>query len=234
MVRLLKRSVPLLAIPLALALSGASYASGSVTLFGPGASFTPNGIQLTSNSNQAFGGIDFAVPSGTTLGNLSTLAATFTVNSGDCGAGSPRYQLNVSTGSGTKNIFVYLGTAPNFNCGGAGATVSTGNLLDGSQRVDSTQVGGPFYGTLQDAINALGANTPVTGIQLVVDSGWAFPNTGQSFTFTSVTVNGMTLNLSSPTSKDQCKKGGWQTFVNPTFKNQGQCVSWVNHQEHGH
>jgi hypothetical protein len=28
-----------------------------------------------------------------------------------------------------------------------------------------------------------------------------------------------------PTSKDQCKRGGWQTFG--VFKNQGDCVSWV-------
>jgi hypothetical protein len=28
-----------------------------------------------------------------------------------------------------------------------------------------------------------------------------------------------------PTSKDQCKKGGWQTFG--VFKNQGDCVSFV-------
>jgi hypothetical protein len=30
-----------------------------------------------------------------------------------------------------------------------------------------------------------------------------------------------------PTSKDQCKNGGWMTFTNPSFKNQGQCVSSV-------
>jgi hypothetical protein len=30
-----------------------------------------------------------------------------------------------------------------------------------------------------------------------------------------------------PTSKDQCKNGGWQTFNNPAFKNQGDCVSYV-------
>lgn len=30
-----------------------------------------------------------------------------------------------------------------------------------------------------------------------------------------------------PTSKDQCKNGGWMTFNNPTFKNQGACVSYV-------
>jgi hypothetical protein len=28
-----------------------------------------------------------------------------------------------------------------------------------------------------------------------------------------------------PTSKDQCKNGGWRNF--PGFKNQGDCVSFV-------
>jgi hypothetical protein len=31
----------------------------------------------------------------------------------------------------------------------------------------------------------------------------------------------------SPTTKDQCKDDGWRDFTNPTFKNQGQCVSYV-------
>lgn len=31
-----------------------------------------------------------------------------------------------------------------------------------------------------------------------------------------------------PTSKDQCKKGGWQKFNNPSFRNQGDCVSYTN------
>ena len=30
-----------------------------------------------------------------------------------------------------------------------------------------------------------------------------------------------------PTSKDQCKNGGWQAFNNPVFSNQGACVSFV-------
>ncbi|MFA6981865.1 MAG: hypothetical protein WC243_02495 [Patescibacteria group bacterium] len=29
------------------------------------------------------------------------------------------------------------------------------------------------------------------------------------------------------TNKDQCKNGGWMTFANPPFKNQGDCVSFV-------
>jgi|tagenome__1003787_1003787.scaffolds.fasta_scaffold20644048_2 hypothetical protein len=31
-----------------------------------------------------------------------------------------------------------------------------------------------------------------------------------------------------PTSKDQCKNGGWQSFVSQGFKNQGDCVSYVS------
>lgn len=35
----------------------------------------------------------------------------------------------------------------------------------------------------------------------------------------------------APTAKDQCKNGGWQTFTNLHFKNQGQCVSYVQANE---
>jgi hypothetical protein len=31
-----------------------------------------------------------------------------------------------------------------------------------------------------------------------------------------------------PTRADQCKNGGWATFNNPSFKNQGQCIQYVN------
>ena len=37
-----------------------------------------------------------------------------------------------------------------------------------------------------------------------------------------------------PTTKAACKNGGWKTFTNPSFKNQGQCVAYVNHHSsHG-
>lgn len=34
-----------------------------------------------------------------------------------------------------------------------------------------------------------------------------------------------------PTMAGQCKKDGWKTFNNPVFKNQGQCVSYVQANE---
>lgn len=33
--------------------------------------------------------------------------------------------------------------------------------------------------------------------------------------------------LVSPANKDQCKNNGWKTFNNPVFKNQGDCVSFI-------
>jgi virginiamycin B lyase len=33
--------------------------------------------------------------------------------------------------------------------------------------------------------------------------------------------------VDAPTSKDQCKKDGWQKYIYPSFKNQGDCVSYV-------
>ncbi len=37
--------------------------------------------------------------------------------------------------------------------------------------------------------------------------------------------------IGPPMSKDECKDGGWITFNNPTFKNQGQCVSYIQANE---
>jgi len=39
----------------------------------------------------------------------------------------------------------------------------------------------------------------------------------------------ITPGVGPPTSRDQCKKGGWKTFTVPRkFTNQGDCVSFVN------
>lgn len=46
-----------------------------------------------------------------------------------------------------------------------------------------------------------------------------------------VDFNGTTYDFEpftpAPTSKDQCKDGGWQQFDHPAYKNQGDCVSAV-------
>lgn len=48
------------------------------------------------------------------------------------------------------------------------------------------------------------------------------------FTVTSSTTNATTTPIvNGPTNKSQCKNGLWKNFINPTFKNQGKCVSFV-------
>ncbi len=34
----------------------------------------------------------------------------------------------------------------------------------------------------------------------------------------------------APTAKSECKDGGWMTYTDPEFKNQGQCVAYVNRE----
>lgn len=50
--------------------------------------------------------------------------------------------------------------------------------------------------------------------------------------FSTLAFDNSQLYLAVPTSMDQCKKDGWMTFNNPTFKNQGACVSYVQSNDH--
>ena len=65
-------------------------------------------------------------------------------------------------------------------------------------------------------------------------SGFVSENAGATWTpfnvFGSTDLPFKTYVLQAPTSKQQCKKGGWKQFSNPSFRNQGQCVKYVNHQ----
>lgn len=40
-----------------------------------------------------------------------------------------------------------------------------------------------------------------------------------------------TLTALAPTNKEQCKHDGWQLFTQPSFRNQGQCIRYVEHQD---
>jgi hypothetical protein len=51
---------------------------------------------------------------------------------------------------------------------------------------------------------------------------------GKGFVFDNLMLSSGPI-LLTPSTKDECKKDGWKTFNNPTFKNQGACVSFVEH-----
>lgn len=169
------------AAALAIATGGTQAASG-YSLFGDaeivGDGNPGNAAQLRSDTAPGWGGIDFNVPSGiTTFADLTTLSADFNVTDDNCAGGSPRFQVNVATGSDIKNIFIYLGPYPNYNTCTPNTWTSSGNLLDGdnTHRLDTGQLpGGTFYDTYSNALANYGSY-PITGIQIVVDSNWAFP-----------------------------------------------------------
>ena len=190
-------------------------ASAAISGIGGGTTISNGQATLVANADNPFSFISFDDLAGQPVGNLDSLAAD--VVQADYGLGSPRFSVELSNGTDTKSVFVYLGDLPNLNTGGTG---DTGNLLDSTlagARVDSTQLGGPFYGTWQDALAAAehSGYTTISEIDVVVDG------VSQTVVLDSVTINGTTYGF-SPASKDGCKNGGWQIFG---FENQGECVS---------
>jgi hypothetical protein len=199
--------------------STARAANGTFSLSG-NATATASGVQLTSNATPpGYGAVVYTPPAGLTVAGLTNLSTDYKFTAGDCGLGAPRFSIETPSG----NIFMYIGPAPNFNgCGTA--QQSTGNVLASADlRCDSTQLGGPFYGSCS-ALASQYSSLPVLRVDLVDDNGSS-----------TVVVNNVRVNndvfavVGPPTDKDQCKNGGWQTFNFPrTFKNQGDCIQFVN------
>lgn len=211
-------------------LAGSVFASS--TLFGEASFVTPgsssnNAVELVSDAAPGFGGIIFSNPGGvSTFADLSVLSADINVTDDDCKGGGPRFQVRLDTGSGLKNIFVYVGPEPNYTGCIPNTWVNTGDLLDASRKIDTSQLGGTFYDTYANALANYGSY-PVVRISLVTDSSWAFPDGEQTIRVDNVLINSDLYTFEPPSTKDECKDGGWMSFSNPTFKNQGDCVSYV-------
>jgi len=236
---LLRRSVLIsaLAVLAAFALTTTAFAA---TIYEGNATVSGGELTLSSNTGDADSGNDFGVAtfdvsSGTTFAELMDLSTDYHVTNDGCMGGSPRFQIKVDTGSGFKNIFAYLGPEPNYNTCALDTWTASGDVLTSGRAIDTSQVGGTFYDTYENAVEDYGSY-PVVSVSLVVDAGWASGDGEQTVRFDNVEIDDITHDFTPeppaptvPTDKDQCKKGGWQTFTNPSFKNQGQCVSYVQH-----
>lgn len=215
----------------ALAAVGVGY-----TLFG-GASYALPGensnraVQLVSDGNASpavYSGIDFAVSPGLTIDNLNQLSTDYEFTASSCGVGSPRFGIQLDGYSGT--IFVYIGPPPNYTGCPSNVWTATGNLLTQSSLVDTSQLsGGSFYDTWASA-QARYSGATISSVFVVSDYG---PTGSQTVLIDNTNVSG-TLYDYEFTSKDDCKKGGWQnfTYAPGPFRNQGQCVSHFAKQQH--
>jgi len=132
------------------------------------------------------------------LYELNRLSVDYRVYGGGIGLGSPRFSIGVDTnydGVADGNIFVYIGDGPNFTAPTSPDFQSSGNLLATSDlRVDSTQIGGPYYGNFDDALD-IAAFAEVVSVDFVVDSGYAFDGGVQSIVVTDLQVNRDSLKL---------------------------------------
>jgi len=169
----------------------------------PTATYSNGVLHLAKNcptATNAAAGADITGFAGATFTTASfTLAST-----GQCNGGSPRFDVYTTTQSpfflGCNNV------TPVLNLDGSATYVFNAATI-----AASGQVAFPT-GTIQS-------------IDVLVD-------VQGSADLTNITVNGVTQvpvvsQVGPPTSKDACKHGGWKTFNHPSFKNQGQCVSYV-------
>lgn len=134
----------------------------------------------------------------TTFSSITQLSAEFNVTDDDCLSGSPRFQIRVDTPSAVedKNVFVYLDPTPTASGGCAVNTwLSTGNLIGSTTngQYDTSQIQPGTQITTYAQALALVGSYPVTGISLVVDSGWAFTDKEQTVLVRNVRVNGSTF-----------------------------------------
>jgi hypothetical protein len=172
--------------------------AATATPFG-GATVGGGILTLVSNTGDAgstndASGATFADTGVTTFSSITTLSTEFDVTDDDCKGGSPRFQVRVQTPSGEKNVFVYLGPSPSYTGCSTNVWIASDNLIgavDG--RYDTSQVQAGTQVSTYAQANALVGTYQVTGISLVVDSGWAFDDKEQTVKIRNARVNGATF-----------------------------------------
>jgi hypothetical protein len=213
--------------------AGAVAASGGYTLFGDAQIVSPGNAsaqaaEATSTGTTGYGGVDFTVPDGLTVGDLQNLATDYMFTAGTCGLGSPRFAVEVTNGTSTGNLFFYIGPPPGYTGCPPAVWSNSGNLASPANLVDSSQLpGGTFYDPYA-AVQLKYGDYKVTDIALVVDGP------GQTVRFDNTQINDTTVTYEPPPTKDDCKNGGWQNLTDDEgnhFRNQGGCVSFFARQK---
>jgi hypothetical protein len=200
-----------------------------------------NAAQLVSDVTAVdpFAGVDVSPSSPIAWADLDTLSVDYNVTDDDCGGGSPIFYLGVDTNADTAAdgyVRIALGPSPFFtDC--ATGWQTDGNLIgleDG--RYDYSNFGGSPFTGYSGAPASVQAGDVVEAF-VVVDGYWNAAATGgdgeQTVLVDNLNVNGhvTTFDPNAPASKDDCKKGGWQSLERAdfsTFKNQGDCIQYAN------
>jgi hypothetical protein len=205
-----------------------NYVTDDSSPYGDGA------LQLTTDATNT-AKAQYVKAASTTLSTVSELAyATKQVSGPTVAAAS--YQVAVDLNGAAAGGFTNLVYEPYWNGAvtqgnwqqwdvDAGQFWSSGSFSDGTCVVQSGAGGPPFY-TLA-ALQAACPGAVVLGFGVNVGTY----NPSYDVYVDGVNFNGDLYDFEmappQPTDKNQCKNNGWKTFSNPSFKNQGQCVSSV-------
>ncbi|HVM17571.1 MAG TPA: hypothetical protein VM290_08335 [Gaiellaceae bacterium] len=171
---------------------------------------------------------------GTPLAGVTTLSYwTYQVPTPQPPIAAPSFQLQIDVNGDATGGFTTLVYEPYWNGTVAPATwqqwdVDAGRFWSSRTVADGTCVlaagaGGPPFYTLEQ-VQAMCPDAVVLGIGVNVGSfnpGWTVAADG-------VTFNDTTYDFEvarRPRSKQDCKNGGWATFNDPAYRNQGDCVS---------
>jgi hypothetical protein len=197
-------------------------------------------LELTTDATTAAKADYFTFEhAGTPLANVTTLAY-WTYQSADVQPphAAPSYQLQLDVNGAAEGGFTTLVYEPYQNGVVAKAVwqqwdVDAGQLWSSRTVTSGTCVlvagagGAPFYNLT--TLKTLCPDAVVLGIGVNVGTF----NPGYTVAADGVTFNETTYDFEvgrRPSSKDDCKDGGWQDFDDPAFKNQGDCVSFANAQ----
>ena len=118
--------------------------------------------------------------------------------------------------------------------GGGSSTLSwaTVGAVDATTTIDNgVGVVSPVVNSAGDALQVDSGSTTVSVITTTTYTMTVFSLSGETTCTAEVSVAPPPPTPTTPTDKDQCKDGGWQTFADSKFKNQGQCVSSVQSNE---
>lgn len=207
----------------------------------------PNGaLQLTTDSNTA-SKLQYMHSTDTNLADVTSLSYYTKQVSGPAEA-DPSYQLAVDLNGAAAGGFTTLVYEPYWNgtvtpgawqqwdVAAANARLwSSRSFTDGGTCTVTAGAGGaPFYSLadLQTAcpdavVEGFGVNVGTYNLNYVVETdGVNFNDTTYDFQLSN-----------TPTDKDACKDSGYMALTDENgnaFKNQGQCVSWVEHNVLGH
>jgi len=146
----------------------------------------------SGNSGVGYSLVDVGNPgSGNRLSSINNLSLDYAAVQGGCGGGSPRFSVALRDPDNKANTaFVtgYVGDTPNFTCSPGDGWKSSGNLASASAGNRWAVGNSGSYVSYDDQSIQQYSNWKVTGIQLIVDSGWMFAN-GEDIVVKNVAVN---------------------------------------------